>query len=877
LSETNNNQNTGGRPKKRRRSRGNVPAAVLKVLGTILLIGITTGAILACFAAIYIQTVIMPETKLNLGDFSLDLTTTMYYTDAETGERVEMQTLHGDENRVWVNYSEFPKNLVDAAVAIEDKRFYEHDGVDWIRTAKGVINLFTGQKIQGGSTLTQQLIKNITDDDQVYVKRKITEIFRALEFEKDYSKENILEWYLNYIFLGEGCNGVYTASYAYFGKNVSDLSLAECASLVSITNNPSVFNPYSNREKNKERQELVLSLMCEQGYISEEERDAAAAQELVFLRGEDEMRAATIFSWYEDQVITDVITDLSKAFGISTDAAADMLYSGGLEIDTCFDPMVQAAVDAVYSDRENLDYTSSAGQPLQSGITIVDNVTGNVVAISGGIGEKTESRGWNRATNTVRPPGSSIKPLSVYAPALDMGLITPATVVEDSPYQIEGGKPWPINSYSEYRGLMTVFEAVEDSANTVAVRILGDYITPKISFDFLTTKLGLTTLVTSKVIGEQVYTDEGLSQLALGGLTNGVSTYEMAAAFSTFARSGVYTTPRTYSKVTSSDGTVLLEKQSNSQVAMKESTAWYINYLLKNVVAAGTGTNAKFSGMTIAGKTGTTSSRKDLWFVGYTPYYTAAVWTGYDQQERLGSSLGNPSTTLWRKVMSAVHENLENKDFETPSGTEIVTVSYCQDSGLLATEYCKSDPRGSRVTSGQFLKDDVPTQYCTIHTPVEICIDCPILNGDGTETGMYHLAGPYCPMESIRTISVLDYLRIKVDEGVVVKDDRYLKSYLEYAGFCTVHTEISQEPPVFDINDPTTWPTDDPLFNPLDPTTWPTTGSGEDEEEPDPDPSTDPSTDPDPDPSPDITPDVQVTDTPVFTPPPPKASQKPEE
>lgn len=865
MTETNFNHCSENRPQKRRRTQRSVLTIVMKVLGTVILIGIITGAIMACFAAVYIKTVIMPEARLELTDFSLDLTTTMYYTDPDTGQRVAMQTLHGSENRVWVGYSQLPRDLVHAAVAIEDKRFYVHRGVDWIRTAKGVINMVTGQDIQGGSTITQQLIKNVTDEDQVTVKRKITEIFRALELEKNNSKEEILEWYLNYIYLGEGCSGVYTASYAYFGKDVSDLTLAECASLVSITNNPSLYNPYSNREKNKERQQLVLALMCEQGYIKEDERDAAIAEELVFLRGEDEKRPVTVFSWYEDQVITDVITDLSKALGISEDAAADRVYSGGLEIDTCFHPEVQAAVDAVYANRDSLDYTSASGQKLQSGITVIDNATGNVVALSGGVGEKTESRGWNRATDTIRPPGSSIKPLSVYAPALDMGLITPATVVEDSPYQMEGNRAWPVNSYNEYRGLMTVFKAVEDSANTVAVRILGDYITPRIAFEFLTKKLGFTTLVESKVIGDLVYTDVGLSQLALGGLTNGVSTCEMAAAYSTFARSGVFTTPRTYTRVTDSNGKVMLENESDSQVVMKESTAWYINYLLKNVVAAGTGTNAGsgFRGMTLAGKTGTTSSRKDLWFVGYTPYYTAAVWTGYDQQERLGSSLGNPSTTLWRKVMSAVHENLPNKDFEAPSGAEIITISYCMDSGLLATEYCKNDPRGSRITTGKFLKDDAPTQYCTTHCQVNVCTDSPILNSEGNETGMYHLAGPYCPQESVHTVSVLDYLRIKVDESVFINDDSYLRSYLELAGLCDVHTQFIPDPPEFDINDPNTWPVDDPLFDPFDPGTWPDGGSGGEEE--------------DPEPSPGVTPDVEVTDTPVFTPPWEQHSQEPDE
>ncbi|MPM33983.1 hypothetical protein SDC9_80564 [bioreactor metagenome] len=478
-----------------------------------------------------------------------------------------------------------------------------------------------------------------------------------------------------------------------------------------------------------------------------------------------------------------------------------------------------------------------------------------MVALSGGIGEKTESRGWNRATDSLRPPGSSIKPLSVYGPAFEMGLITPATVVDDAPYQMEGGDPWPVDSYGEYRGLMTVFEAVEDSANTAAVRVLGDYLSPEVSFDFLQERFGITSLVDKMVVGGKSYTDKGLAQLGLGGLTKGVSTYEMAAGYATFARGGVYTTPRTYTRVTDSEGNVLLENTAQSKVAIKETTAWYINYLLKNVVAAGTGTNANFSGMAVAGKTGTTSSRKDLWFVGYTPYYTAAVWTGYDQQERLGTSLGNPSTGLWRKVMSSIHKGLEYRDFDRPSGSEIVSASYCLDSGMLPTEYCKNDPRGSRVATGQFIKGDEPTQYCTVHVPVEVCLDDPILKADGTETGMYRLKGDFCPTETLRFISVLDYVRNKVDPGVAIKDDMYMKSWLEAQGTCTVHTGVVVTPtpqPQFDINDPTTWPTDDPGFDPLDPTTWPDSGGGDSTGET---------------PSPSSTPTVESPSNPVFVPP----------
>ena len=860
------NHPAGSAPRRRRRRRSPW-GTVGRVIGTLALIGLTTGAFLACFAAVYIQTVIMPQTGLTLSDYTLDLTTTMYYTDPDTQEKMELRTFHGDENRVWVSYSEIPEDLVNAAIAIEDKRFYSHHGVDWLRTLNGVLLMFTGKDIQGGSTITQQLIKNITTYNDVTVKRKIIEIFRALEFDKNYSKQTTLEWYLNYIPLGAGCSGVYTASYTYFGKHVSELSLAECASLIGITNNPSRYGPYSTakftdsetgeeltaRDMNKRRQETILWQMYEQGMISAEERDAAIAEELNFVRGEGETQEVEPYTWYEDQVISDVVNDLMAELDLSREAALDMFYSGGLEIDTCLNPKVQAAVDAVYEDQSNLDHVSNTGQQLQSGITVVDNATGNVVALAGGIGEKTGSRIHSRATDTVRPPGSSIKPLAVYAPALEMGLITPGTVIDDTPYSVEDGSAWPVNSYGYYRGRMTVYDALEVSSNPVAVKVCCDYITPQIAFDFMTQKLGFTSLVQAAEINGRTYTDVAPGAMALGGLTNGVSTYEMAAAYSAFARGGVYITPRTYTQVRDSEGNVLLDNTQTSTAVMKETTAWYINYMLENVVSSGTGTRAKFSGMTIAGKTGTTTSRRDLWFVGYTPYYTAAVWTGYDQQERLASSLGNPSTTLWKQVMSVVHEGLENRDFPTPSGAEIVTVRYCADSGMLATDYCKTDIRGNREISGSFIKGEEPTQFCTLHVPAEICTDSPILDANGEETGLYHLAGEYCPREgtegteaSVQTIGVLDYNRIRVTDSVVARDDQYLKSYLDAAGTCTVHTQAvvtPTPPPDFDINDPATWPTDDPFFNPFDPTTWPGYEPS--------DPSTD---NPEPTPSPTTTP-----------------------
>lgn len=832
LAETNKNNSEKKSRKPSGISVSSVALTVGKVLGTLLLVGITTCAIMACFATVYIKTVIMPQTEVNAANFALNLSSTIYYTDPQTGEDKELRTLHGGENRVWVAYEDIPENLIKAAVAIEDERFYTHHGVDWKRTAGAFIRMFVGMKdTYGGSTLTQQLIKNITQYDDVTVKRKIVEIFSALEFEKTHSKEEILEMYLNYIYFGESSYGVYTAAYTYFGKNVSELSLAECASLIGITNNPSMYDPYlseNTKNKNKERQEIILHKMAEEkiGFITEAERDAAIAQELQFQRGEDEGRPVTIYSWYEDQVIREVTKDLSTAMGWSEEVARQAIYSGGISIYSCYNPYVQSVVDEIYTNAENLPYKSNAGEQMQSAITIVDNATGQVIALAGGMGVKDRSLSFNRATTAKRPPGSSIKPLAVYSPAIEMGLITPATVLDDSPHSIEGGSPWPVNAVGYYKGLTTVYEALQNSVNTVAVKIMANYLTPEVSYKFLEERYHITTLESGRMINGQKYSDEGIAPLALGGFTDGATTLEMAAAYSTFPRNGTYIAPRTYTKVVANDGTVLIDNQPVTSVAIKESTAWYMNNLLENAVARGTGSAANFSGQEIAGKTGTTSSRKDLWFVGYTPYYTAAVWTGYDQQARVPSG-SNPSVSMWKKVMSRVHEGLEYREFAKPESVELVNKSYCMDSGMIATDACSADPRG-RITQGTFVKGDEPSQYCTVHTTIEVCGDSPILDADGAPTGLFHRVGPYCPAESIKSVAVVDYTREGAAAQATVRDQPYLLASYS-ATLCTVHTTqapVESLPPTsegIDPMDPSTWPdsSEYPNFNPFDKTTWP--------------------------------------------------------
>ena len=646
------------------RTLASVASTVFKVLGTLLLIILTTGIIFVCIAAVYIKTNIMPEVDMNLSDVTLNLSSTIYYQDNETGEWVELQQLHGEENRIWLDYEEIPIWFEKAAVAIEDKRFYEHQGVDWYRTAGAFVNMFLGMRDNfGGSTITQQLIKNLTKDDEVTVTRKILEIFRALDFEKQYSKEVIMEWYLNTIYLGEGCNGVATASQVYFGKDASELTLAECASIIGITNNPSLYDPYIDKEANKERQETILQEMYEQGMIDYDQYTEAVEQELVFKRGEGNTSSQVEpNSWYVDQIIYDVTEDLMDLYDISEIAARQLLYGSGYKIYACIDMDIQEMVDSVYGSVDNLPYYSASGQQLQSAITIMDPYTGRVVAMAGGMGEKEGSLEWNRATMTVRQPGSSIKPVSVYAPAINLGLITPQTIMEDTPLRYENGVGYPRNSNGTYRGAVTIMQAVTWSYNTIPAKLI-DQMTPQVSYDFMVNNLGFTTLVDYREEEDgKVYSDIDIAPLSMGGLTDGVSTLEMTAAYCTFPNGGTYYEPMTYYYILDSEDEMVIDNESSGSTAMKELTAYYMNQLLRSVVTSGTGTGAYIDGMMVAGKTGTTDENNDRWFIGYTPYYVAAVWTGYDTPENINIGT-NPAISLWKSVMSLIHEDLEYQEF----------------------------------------------------------------------------------------------------------------------------------------------------------------------------------------------------------------------
>ncbi len=633
---------------------------ILKVIGTLLLIVLTTGLLFACIFAYYVKTNLSQELDVSLEEMSLNLSSTIYYTD-DSGTAQTLAALHGTENRVWVEYANIPQNMEHAAVAIEDQRFYKHHGVDWYRTVAAFGNMFLSMKSDfGGSTITQQLIKNVTQQNDITVQRKILEIFRALKLEKMYSKSKIMEWYLNVIYLGEGCNGVGTAAKTYFDKDVMDLDLAECASIIAITNNPSKYDPYISRKNNKARQELILDQMYKQGYISQEDYKNAVAEQLTFKRGEDEQVTQTVNSYYTEAVIADVTKDLMEQKGINKSTAQNLIYNGGLQIYSCLDKKAQDIVDSVYTNTKNFPSSKSPnGESVQSAIVLLDPSTGEIKALYGGIGTKTENLIFNRATDAKRPAGSSIKPLSTYGPGVDQGLITPTTLVSDSQNIKLNGTTWfPKNDDLSYRGTVTIQQALVSSLNTVSAQIL-DKLTPQVSYKYLTDRLGFTSLVQA---------DCDYAPLALGQFTKGVTVREMAQGFDALANNGVFTYSRTYTKVLDSKGNVLLDNPAQTDVAFKENTAWTMDQMLEAAATYGTGSESYFGAMAHAGKTGTTSDNTDRWFVGFTPYYCAAVWTGYDTPAHMYVS-GNPAAQIWKKVMQPLHEGLAVKQFKKPTAS----------------------------------------------------------------------------------------------------------------------------------------------------------------------------------------------------------------
>lgn len=789
-----------GQERRRPRRRGWGTAG--RVIGTILLVFVLTAAIFAGIFSAYINSSMRGRVEVYLDEFETKVSTELYYQEPSSGEWTMYHTLFLDsENRIWADLEQIPKDLQNAVVAIEDKRFYTHKGVDWHGTARAIFSTIFGGSVQGGSTITQQLVKNVTGDNQNTVKRKVMEIYRAQELEKRYEKDEILEAYLNEVYFGYSCYGVVTASLKYFNKDVSELSLAECASLVAITNNPSLYDPLQTDwglENNRTRQLLVLGAMLEQGKIDQAAYDAAKEENVVFSNGytilggrvdvdtdkkddtdtdggdeqpEEETETATSSqSYFTDAVIENVAAALVEKYGLTDstnpvtgkvttafEQGVNMVYGKGYKIYTTQNPDYQKIAEEVCTDTSNLPYTSSytnsygekETEQLQVGMTIVDPYTGYVVAMVGGAGVKQYDRGWNWATSA-RQCGSAIKPISVYAPALDDGTINGASTIDDYPVMVLNGSVYPKNANGRYKGLTPLHTAIARSTNTCAVRVVQEYGTSR-SYDFMTNKLGFTTLTSQDA--------QQVGNMGLGGLDRGVTTEEMAAAFAAFANEGIYTAPRTFIRVEDADGNVILENEAKASVAMKDTTAALMNSLLQEVINGGTGYEGRISGMHVAGKTGTTNNDQDRYFVGYTPYYSCAVWVGYVHNQRIVAS-GNPAASMWQKVMSRIHADLPDKDFFSCSGLTYVKV--CADSGLLATDSCAEDCRGSRVYSALVAADNAPSAYCNMHTSPIYTVN--FVEEDGTVT--------------TASGSMLDYTRPRLEgfEDIEAEDDFMLTS-----------------------------------------------------------------------------------------------------
>lgn len=674
--------------KKKKKDYSSPKYKIFRILMGILMIVGVVAVVCISVMSIYAYSVVHGDAVFDLNEqkYAQSQTTFIYGYDKNNKE-VELTRLHGDENRIWVNLEDMSEYLPKAFVSIEDKRFEKHNGVDWIRTA-GIIVKPQNLGKQGGSTITQQLIKNLTDEKQVTVARKFNEILSALNLERYFEKDDILEAYLNTIYLSKGCYGVKTAAEEYFGKDVKDLNIAECACIAGITQFPTKYDPLINTEENKTRQKQVLGAMLEEGAITQEQYDEAINYKLIFTNSKeykgsqvssnvDGSKTNVIDSWYIDYVIRTVIDDLIEN-GYTKRKAQALVYGGGLKIYTAIDFDVQDALETVYENRKGVYEENS-----QSAMVVMD-YKGRVLGIVGGLGKKDNVMGFNRAVDAKRQPGSAFKPLAVYAPALEKSLKDPnfdfywSTLIKDAPTEDikVDGKPWPTNEGGGYSSKkLTIQSGIARSLNTISARTLLqvglDY-----SYNFLTEKFHISSMIDQ---------DCAPAPLATGALTNGASVLDITAAYQAFGNGGKYYYPYCYYKVTDFQGNTILEStpDTTNEQALSESTAWIMNKLLQTVMTSGTGTTYKISGVQCIGKTGTTTGSVDRYFVGGTPEYIAAVWYGFDQQKEVRQT-PNPSGILWKNVMNEIYSSKGINKKEFPDYDGITRRAYDSSNGLLA-------------------------------------------------------------------------------------------------------------------------------------------------------------------------------------------------
>jgi penicillin-binding protein 1A len=694
---------------------------IISIIAIATVAGVTLG--------IYVASI--SEREIDEGIFDLireNTASKIYYYESDGAKRsgdateLETQELFGGYRSIPVDYVEIPEDLINAFISIEDKRFFEHKGVDWKRTVGAALNyIMRFEGSFGGSTITQQLIKNVTERDEYTLERKIQEILWALDLETKMSKEEILQNYLNIINLSNGCYGVGAAADYYFSKSLDELTLFECASIAAITNNPSYYDPRRNPENNRQRALLILSQMYEQGYIDGEAYELAKNEELKLNIKSN--GASEINLWYVDMVLEDVINDLMTQKGYTRAMAKMAIYRGGLKIYTAMDYQLQLLVEKYYSNSSNFGgVDGSDGQ--QSAIILIDTQNGDILAVAGAIGEKRANRLQNFATSTVRPAGSVIKPLSVYAPALEEGIITWSSVYDDVPINFgNGNEPiaWPKNANGVYRGLTNINYAVEHSINTVTVRVLEDLELEK-SFDFLYNKLGMKSLIDERVLDDgRVISDIDYAALALGQFNYGVSVREISAAYSIFASGGIYNGSRSYHKVTDALGNMILENKYHGEAVVSEETATIMHEMLKNVVKKGTASSLSLKKtVECAGKTGTTQKNFDRWYIGYTPYCIGGVWYGYEYPKELDSSTSGICVRIWDEIMSRVDKiySARGEFLEISESENVGLFEYCKDSGKLVGEACRRDARGDRSEQGYFVLGTEPSEKCDCHVLV---------------------------------------------------------------------------------------------------------------------------------------------------------------
>lgn len=664
---------------------------VLRIIAIVIMIGIITGCILACALTAIIFKQVADEGPINFEQVKLSYTTTIYAPDA-TGNPLPYLEIQTGQDRTWIDYANIPAHTRDALIAVEDKRFREHKGVDWKRTIGASLNLifnFYGSE-QGGSTITQQVVRNLTNDNQRRLDRKAREILRALQLEQNYTKDQILEMYLNTAFFGNNAYGIEAAAQTYFSKDAKDLSIAESAAIVGITKSPTAYEPYKNPDKNKKRREHILYEMGSQGLISKKAYDEALAEELVFQREVLTGNQVPVYNYFVDHLVETVISDFQTQKGYTYEEAENLVNRGGVRIYSTMNVDAQNKVTAYYSDVANFPPVNNATYPQSAFVAI--SPEGAILAMAGGIGEKKGSREFNRATQAQRQSGSSIKPLTAYLMGFENEIIKWSTLMDDHPIQVmQNGVQvtWPVNFQGKYEGMMTIERAIRESRNTIPVKLV-DMVGAERVLDFLIERLGFTSLVKRQT--GQAYDDANLSSMALGGMTYGVTPLEMAGGYQIYANGGKYTKPYCYTKVVDARDNVLLEADTTQRQVITPETATIMNQLLQKVtLPGGTGNGARWGNLPVAGKTGTATDNYDQWFMGVTPYMVTATWLGFDEPETIQYYSYAPPV-IFRTLGAQLHEGFAPKEF--PVWGAVVQKEYCTESGEAAVEGCTSRATG---------------------------------------------------------------------------------------------------------------------------------------------------------------------------------------